>query len=484
MADNSYAQLIDDFDAGIQVLEGETLTEYIKRMGGVDYNAHGGSVGIEVLFNKKDGGRIGLQTGGTSYDPRASVQDYANALKSVSGGTTYQQQADAKRYATQQADQMLTNAFKSGNINDLASKFNFNTDPNLRFEKNREGIYGLTQANRENVLKNMANQMLSTTSYASPPPTDPLTGMLQSKMLPNMADGSMKSLAEQNAIRDRVLAAQKAQEESYFLTDPISGKKYSSEDEAIEDLGIVTYNERFADGGRVGFQAGGSGNWWDNLEGEALSIYNSMSAYGASDAEIQSKLQAQNLWSPDGTTTDTEQVTGIINQNIGGGDGGGGGGGTNISPNYGTYQKEYTGMTMPDGTPIGGTTKTTNIGIMDGLKNTWEGIKDFSLSDLPPIGPVGIISRFLKQRSEKQQEIQNNQIQQAQKEREMQQAIKDAEAHQAALNNAQRTGRRPGSGGQGIASDSTGTSYDAGGREGFGYGLRQGGLATMFTRRR
>ena len=139
---------------------------------------------------------------------------------------------------------------------------------------------------------------------------------------------------------------------------------------------------------------------------------------------------------------------------------------------------------MPDGTPIGGTTKTTNIGIMDGLKNTWEGIKDFSLSDLPPIGPVGIISRFLKQRSEKQQEIQNNQIQQAQKEREMQQAIKDAEAHQAALNNAQRTGRRPGSGGQGIASDSTGTSYDAGGREGFGYGLRQGGLATMFTRRR
>ena len=52
MADNSYAQLIDDFEAGIQVLEGETLTEYIKRMGGVDYNARGGSVGIEVLFKK------------------------------------------------------------------------------------------------------------------------------------------------------------------------------------------------------------------------------------------------------------------------------------------------------------------------------------------------------------------------------------------------------------------------------------------------
>jgi hypothetical protein len=46
-----------------------------------------------------------------------------------------------------------------------------------------------------------------------------------------------------------------------------------------------------------------------------------MTAYGASDAEIQSKLQAQNLWSPDGSGgggANTGQVTGIINQNIGG----------------------------------------------------------------------------------------------------------------------------------------------------------------------
>ena len=132
MSDNSYAQLIDDFDAGIQVLEGETLTEYIKRMGGVDYEskADGGAIGIEVLFNKK------------------------------------------------------------------------------------------------------------------------------------------------------------------------------------------------ANGGRVGFVNGG---WAEGLEGEALSIYNSMNAYGASDAEIQSKLQGQNLWSPTNTTTDTGQVTGIINQDIGGGGGGIGG---------------------------------------------------------------------------------------------------------------------------------------------------------------
>ena len=61
MAENSYAQLIDDFENGINVLKGETLTEYIKRMGCVDYNAHGGSVGIEILFSPK---RKDLQGGG------------------------------------------------------------------------------------------------------------------------------------------------------------------------------------------------------------------------------------------------------------------------------------------------------------------------------------------------------------------------------------------------------------------------------------
>ena len=95
-------------------------------------------------------------------------------------------------------------------------------------------------------------------------------------------------------------------------------------------IGIeILFKDKMANGGRVNFQNGGSGNWWDGLTGEAKGIYDSMTAYGASDAEIQSKLQAQNLWSPDGTpdSGNTGQVTGIINQNIGGGDGGYQGGG-------------------------------------------------------------------------------------------------------------------------------------------------------------
>jgi hypothetical protein len=84
-------------------------------------------------------------------------------------------------------------------------------------------------------------------------------------------------------------------------------------------IGIeVLFTDKKAKGGRVGFQTGG---WAEGLTGEAKGIYDSMTAYGASDAEIQAKLQTQGLWSPDGSGGGgggTEQVTGIINQNIGG----------------------------------------------------------------------------------------------------------------------------------------------------------------------
>ena len=52
MDNNSYAQLIDDFEEGLLVIEGESLTDYISRMGGVDYDA------------KANGGRIGYADGG------------------------------------------------------------------------------------------------------------------------------------------------------------------------------------------------------------------------------------------------------------------------------------------------------------------------------------------------------------------------------------------------------------------------------------
>jgi hypothetical protein len=80
--------------------------------------------------------------------------------------------------------------------------------------------------------------------------SDPLTGMRQTDMLPGPV--GMRSLAEMDAIRKRVLAAQEAQQRADSgLVDSVTGKRYMSQQEAIDDLGIVTYNQRFAEGGEV-----------------------------------------------------------------------------------------------------------------------------------------------------------------------------------------------------------------------------------------
>jgi len=60
---------------------------------------------------------------------------------------------------------------------------------------------------------------------------------------------------------------------------------------------------------------------------------------------------------------------------------------------------------------------------------------------------------------------------------------------ESAFLESQRRGRRPGTGGDGgggtpdKGGPTGGYSYDSGGRQGFGYGLKDGGLASMFTRR-
>jgi hypothetical protein len=281
--------------------KGYDFRDYIPRGAYKKKYADGGAIGIEVLFEEKKP-RKDFNTGG-----RATTQDFANALQRVSAGTTYQQQVQAKDYARQEASNLLSEAMRSGNQGNIQSILQgiggSTTIPGMQFNRSGNRIISIpaTGPGRDKILNAMANQMLSTTTYAPPPPpTDSLTGMLESQMLPNMADGSMRSLAEQNAIRDKVLAAQKAQEQSYFMTDPVTGKKYSTEAEAIDDLGLVTYNQRFADGGRVGFFMGGPA-----LEGPALGIYNSMKAYQSfTDQEIADAIKEAGYELPTSSTPD------------------------------------------------------------------------------------------------------------------------------------------------------------------------------------
>ena len=96
-------------------------------------------------------------------------------------------------------------------------------------------------------------------------------------------------------------------------------------DEALDkadggSIGIeVLFKEKMKDGGRAGFFMGGPA-----LEGQALAIYNSMNATGATDQAIADRLQSLGLYTPGGSTPDTpsDNIIGSqINQAGGGGDG-------------------------------------------------------------------------------------------------------------------------------------------------------------------
>ncbi len=256
----------------------------------------------------------------------------------------------------------------------------------------------------------------------------------------------------------------------------------------LDGRGIAEkYGLEYADGGRVGLFMGGPA-----LEGQALSIYESMNAYGFSDQEIANALEGQGLYTPGSTPVVEEPVANTV-QNIinqGGGDGPPGPDPTGTK----TYGKTFTGMTMPDGTPIGSSGVVEGVGIIDGLKNAATGLFDL----YSKFSPIGIFSNFMKQRAEKQQEIQDNAIDKARKEREMQEAIAEAERKErerAAQYGATNYGR--GADGQ------QSYSGDAVGAPGLGFGVgattggpvsnrtgrgrqdySKGGLATMFVEKR
>jgi hypothetical protein len=120
-------------------------------------------------FFKADGGRIGYVGGGL-----ATTQDFANALKSVSAGTTYQQQTQAKEYARNEAANELRAAIQGGGIDSFlqgAGLSNYRgifTD--TRPGTNRQGAFtGTYNVRKEQLLNDLMNKKLSYTSYAPPP---------------------------------------------------------------------------------------------------------------------------------------------------------------------------------------------------------------------------------------------------------------------------------------------------------------------------
>ena len=103
----------------------------------------------------------------------------------------------------------------------------------------------------------------------------------------------------------------------------------------------------YDDGGRVGLFMGG-----DPLTGQALSIYNSMNAYGFDDQAIADALAAQGLYTAPGSSTPETTTPNIINQQLqtgGGGDNNFGGQGIGAFGNLDPNTKQTMQVEVADG---------------------------------------------------------------------------------------------------------------------------------------
>jgi hypothetical protein len=148
---------------------------YQSSWGGVDSFMSGSGTAAD-MGSFADGGRIGYVGGGL-----ATTQDFANALKSVSAGTTYQQQIQAKEYARNEASNLLSQAMRSADPNKgpglqgiYDTFFRTTLSPGIRpktFTPDSSGRMIMYSArDRDAILDSMANQMLNTTPYAAPKP--------------------------------------------------------------------------------------------------------------------------------------------------------------------------------------------------------------------------------------------------------------------------------------------------------------------------
>ena len=265
-----YEDVIDAYEAGIGVEEGDSLTDYIRKNNikikeiepfRTESKADGGAIGIEVLFTDKmaNGGRVPMVSGG--------------ALKAIGSGIMkmFSKGDDVVDLAKQEE------IFRSG---DITTEFLENVDDKVikKFISTRDakgvGGYGLYDN-----FDDMPN------------------GLKAAELISRIknAEGGI----------------------NYEAAELFIGKKLKG-NETVNELIKMVITEKKADGGRVGLFMGG-----DPLTGQALSIYNSMNMTGATDKEIADRLTSLGLYDPNASTPDIPSDN-IIGSQINQGGGGGG----------------------------------------------------------------------------------------------------------------------------------------------------------------
>jgi hypothetical protein len=183
----------------------------------------------------KDGGRVGLQQGGTASS-LATIEDYRKALENVGAGDQSQKMQSLGEYSRSMAARDLSQAAKRGGIESF-----------LRGQLGSGIIPGMSA---------MQSPMSGTSKFGRDLVLDALT---KSYMKPySMPTGSAY---------DQMRFAQPGQSGSFVemqggqfgdgMGIVIDGKRYTTEQEAINDVGLERYNMFYADGGRVGLRDGG-----------------------------------------------------------------------------------------------------------------------------------------------------------------------------------------------------------------------------------
>jgi len=273
MADYDYGQLLDDFELGVDVMPDEDLTTYIeRRRREFESKADGGSIGIEVLFTDKmaNGGRVGMLSGG--------------ALKTVGSGIMklFGKGDDVVDLAKQEE------IFRSGDITtDFLEKVDDKVIKKFITTRDTKGPGGYGMYDNFDDMPN---------------------GLKAAELISRIktADGGINYEAAELFIGKKLKGDETVDELIKMVI-----KKPGLTDSPLKDFeNYVLKGDGAKDGGRVGLFMGGPA-----LEGQALNIYNSMNSYGFTDQQIANALEGQGLYTPGGSTQ-PEQVTGIINQQI------------------------------------------------------------------------------------------------------------------------------------------------------------------------
>ena len=260
MTSEEYGQYIDDFELGADVMPGESLTEYIeRRRREFESKADGGVIGIEVKIADEmaKGGRVGLVSG--------------EALKGLA--------SLFKAGKDKIADFAETQASKK--IYDVE-----NFKPTVYPKSGPMTIEALEAVDDDIVRRLLRTQELG----------------LNKETPEILKAANLLARFTKKVKGKRVIDYERAEA---ILGVPLKG------DETINDLFKIEFEtrpvEKMADGGRVGLFMGGPA-----LEGQALQIYNSMKGYNFSDQEIADALSARGLYTPAGSGTTTTAPEGII----------------------------------------------------------------------------------------------------------------------------------------------------------------------------